>query len=732
MWDAVTESQTVARMVQDAFSLTPWVPRTHHDAARLTNVCREALHLGSNIFGVHHAVQTAGVYHFNQAHVREDEEEVTRHGFLRAAFNRLQGLDSDPDKGRLNVRRVQEWISPKNPEFGALMRLAQPPDLDNPAAGGGVRIARPPGFIPNSGVDQSLPRPNPQTVSTQHALRRMIQEGFRDNRLCFILTEEKAREVLPEFHCSPAQWAPKFGKPLGRSCNNCSYRGTGTKVPINGPDKKWLREIATDMFGKIRHPTITDMVAMIVDFLDQARSTGREHERVRLWSMDLQGAYTLLPFCLADLQWMCMNLPANMVVIFLCGIFGWGAMPYAFDVVTRALKWEMNHGTVRQGPLRGPSVMYVDDMFGCTFEQDLKGDLLNAKGKAEGLLGLQSIAQEKTRTDENGTIEVIGYEIRLWSRSVGIAAKNVRKAIYATFSVGNGVNITRREVQRVASHASRYKRICPMLAPFSRSLYAALKGSTSPHTKINLGRRANTAVWMLRALILLTEIDGRIFSRSFESFTNFRTVPEWTVEYDACLDGLGIVWFRETPGTGTEIAMGVWRGDLGRWNLAGKSGFMNALEFLAQTLGLIGLAQRGVQNVAVRVRGDNRAALTWGTERRFRGEASDATAITQVIGCTLAQLDVTEAVHLPHRKVYDYNWRCDQLCRGEKWQDILARDAEDPITGPRLHPQIPEWEIRGGEELLECCRPTRVWEGSRDDFTEIIGKARQWSLPCVP
>ena len=135
----------------------------------------------------------------------------------------LQGLDSDPDKGRLNVRRVKEWISPKNPEFEALMRLAQPPDLDNPGAGGGVRIALPPGFIPNSGVDQSLPRPNPKTLSTQHALRRMIQEGFRDNRLCFILTEEKAREVLPEFHCSPAQWAPKFWKPLGRSCNCLLY-----------------------------------------------------------------------------------------------------------------------------------------------------------------------------------------------------------------------------------------------------------------------------------------------------------------------------------------------------------------------------------------------------------------------------------------------------------------------------------------------------------------------------
>ena len=727
-WSAEKEQRLVESMVRDAFSLTPWLRRGRQDEVRLTEACREALLLGSNVFGVNHAAQTAGVFHFNPVHIQEDEEAVRKSGFVRAAFDRLQELDSDPDKGRLNTGRVQRWISRENPEFKALMKLATPPNLADPARGGGVRIPLPPGFRPNSGEGQTLPRPNPQTVLAQHALRRMVQEGFRDNRLCFILPENLARRVLPEFHCSPAQWAPKFGKPLGRSCNNCSYRGPGTKVAINGPDKKWLREQAIEMFGKIRHPTITDMVAMIVDFLDRAVQAGRGNERVRLWSMDLQGAYTLLPFCLADLQWMCMNLPSDLVVVFLCGIFGWGAMPYAFDIVTRALRWEMNHGTVRDGPLRGPSEMYVDDMFGCTFQSDLRRDLASAKGKAEGLLGFGSVADEKTRTDIGGTIEVIGYEIRLRTRSVGIAPKNVRKAIYATFAVGNGVDITRRDVQRVASHASRYKRICPMLAPFSRSLYAALKGSASSHAKITLGRRANTAVWMLRALILLTELDGKMFTRSFESFTNFRKVPEWTVEYDACLDGLGIIWFQTSPVTGTEVAMGVWRGNLKQWNLGGKSGFMNALEFLAQTLGLVGLAQKGVHKTAVRVRGDNLSALSWASARKFRGEASDATAITQVIGCTLAQLDVTEAAHLPHRREYDYNWRCDQLCRGENWQGILERDAGDPVTGPRLHSQIPRWEIWGLEEILECCRPTREWEGTRKDFTEIIGKARQWCL----
>ena len=714
-------------MVRDALELAPWLPQNGENTRRLRQVCQEALELGSNIFGVHHAAEAAGQFYINPEHIEEDEAQVSEEGMLRAAYHRLKELDLDPEKGRMNVGRVRQWISRENPDFMSLMKLAMKPNLEEPSQGGGVKIPLPEGFIPNSEVGQSLPRPNSQTLLAQHALRRMVQEGIRDNRLCFVLREGTARRVLGPFHCSPAQWAPKFGKPLGRSCNNCSFQGKGTKRAINGPDKKWLREWATKQFGKIRHPTIADMVAMIVDFLDKAVAEGRGSETIRLWSMDLQGAYTLLSFCLADLQWMCMSLPSDLVVVFLCGISGWGAMPYAFQVVTRALQWELNHGYVMDGPLKGPSLMYVDDMFGCTFAKNLALDLTNAKGKAEGLLGKQSIAGEKTRTDKDGTIEVIGYEIRLGSRTVGIAAKNVRKAIYATFAIGDGVGVSRRDVQRVASHASRYKRICPMLAPFSRSLYAALRGSTSNHMKITLERRALTAVWMLRALVLLTEMEGRMFTRSFESFTNFRVTPSWTVEYDACLEGVAVIWFYTDQYTGSEVAVGYWCADLRGWNLAGKSGFMNAMEFMAQTVGLLGLAQRGVHGTAVRVRGDNKSALSWGAQRRFRGEASDATAMTQVICCTWAQLDVTESEHLPHKKEYDFNWRCDRLCRGGEWSNIVDLDRKDPITGPRLQGQVPCWTIQEAEGILEGCRPSREWAGSKEEFIEIIGKARGWS-----
>ena len=68
-WSSEKEQRLVNSMVKDAFSLTPWLGRSRQDKVRLTEACREALLLGSNVFGVHHAAQTAGVYHFNPQHI---------------------------------------------------------------------------------------------------------------------------------------------------------------------------------------------------------------------------------------------------------------------------------------------------------------------------------------------------------------------------------------------------------------------------------------------------------------------------------------------------------------------------------------------------------------------------------------------------------------------------------------------------------------------------------------
>ena len=59
---------------------------------------------------------------------------------------------------------------------------------------------------------------------------------------------------------------------------------------------------------------------------------------------------------------------------------------------------------------------------------------------------------------------------------------------------------------------------------------------------------------------------------------------------------------------------------------------------------------------------------------------------------------------------------------------MVDLDRKDPITGPRLQGHVPWWEVQGIEEILEGCRPTREWGGSKEEFIEMIGKARGWSL----
>jgi hypothetical protein len=445
-------------------------------------------------------------------------------------------------------------------------------------------------------------------------------------------------------------------------------------------------------------------------------ASGDGHKVIRLWKMDLKGAYTLMSYRAADVHRMACSLPGGLVVFFLCGTFGWGGTPYAFQVITRAVHWELNSGAKQ---LKGRSLMYVDDIMGVSFEEDVEDDIQAVKDLVEGLLGKGSIEDSKTKWDEEGVLEVIGYEIRLHERVVGIAPKNVKKAFYAAFAVGDGRNVSRTQVQRMASHASRYKRICPLLSPFSRDLYGALRGKTHAHVRFDLTARAMRAVWILRILILLTEIIGQRFTRSFESFTNFTRDPEWVIEYDACLDGLAVIWFRILP-DGSEEAVGCWAASLEDWGIT-ESGYMNSLEFLAQNIGVLGLLQRGVRNAAIKTRGDNMTALAWGRERRYRGEKSDGVAIAQVAMLGKMNADITETEHLPHTDEYDWNWRCDKRCRRlMSWGEIKEKDKRDK-EGSRLQGGgMEEWKIRGEAEFLELCRPSRIWDGVQGEAETFV------------
>ena len=682
-------------------------------------------------FGEDAANRYGDGYTIPEATLDEDEDNIRRNTLEGATRTRLQELDSDPTKGRLNLERVNRHLSDGNPHKPAMKELAQ----------GGVPIPTPPDFIPNMGPGGAgIPRPSNQTKHVAAALRKMIYDGFRQPKLCFIVRASTAQTLVPRFHCSPAQWAPKDGKEEGRNCNNCSYCKDGHN-PLNG---EWLRQDSKSRWNAIQHPTLEDFVLMIVGFAKWAVDTGQGARAIRLWKMDLKGAYTLISYTATDVHLMACSVPDDLVVFFLCGTFGWGGTPYAFQVVTRAITWELNEGTrnddngAPQPRLSGRALMYVDDIAGVSFNDNVEDDLRHTKQFVEDLLGLGAVADKKTERDGEaqfntpGQLDFIGYSvdlqqtptgINLLTSQAGIARKNVVKALVALHAIGDGQNVHVKAVQRVASHASRYKRVCPLMAPFCRALHAATKN----HDKlsrpwVSLTPRAVCAVAILSVLLLMSEVQQTGIRRTFSSFVTETQQPTHIIEYDASLWGLAIIWFELRDGV--EVAVGSWRTTIEHWGLdktKWKSKWMNTVEFIAQTVGLLGLAERGVRDAAVKIRGDNRAALAWGMKRASRGVWSDKTAMLQAAIRHRFGLEVVEEQHLPNTKEHDFNWRCDLPSRGKAdWETILRMDKEDKVTGPRLGEEMTTWKVSEAAECLRLGDPRGEGEMEKEGIGEFM------------
>jgi hypothetical protein len=93
------------------------------------------------------------------------------------------------------------------------------------------------------------------------------------------------------------------------------------------------------------------------------------------------------------------------VYLQIAGIFGWSGTPAAFQVVTRAVLWEMKHA------LKSSVLMYVDDILGVGFVKDIQRNLAVARRMCVYLLGSTAVADDKT---EHGVcLDVIGYTINL-------------------------------------------------------------------------------------------------------------------------------------------------------------------------------------------------------------------------------------------------------------------------------------------------------------------------------
>jgi hypothetical protein len=162
---------------------------------------------------------------------------------------------------------------------------------------------------------------------------------------------------MAQRHTCKAHWTHKKGKKCGRPLGDLS---NVDGIAINSDD---TAAAAVDYYGKIRRPTITDIACTLYKFWVEAKSKNPDlrWEDMHIWKMDLKGAYMLLSFRPDDVGLFAMLLTDDVVYVQIAGIFGWSGTPAAFQVVTRAICWELRLA------LQGRSLMYVDDIVGVWF-----------------------------------------------------------------------------------------------------------------------------------------------------------------------------------------------------------------------------------------------------------------------------------------------------------------------------------------------------------------------------
>ena len=365
------------------------------------------------------------------------------HGDLEALIKKRQ---CDMASRRLNVsciQKISDMIPKDDPDLRLLSSLVT-----------GIPVVVDQSFIP----DPVPPSPSPMYVQAACAVNRMWYELYKKGFVLFFPTAK-----LKEWHSihpfklsySRAGWAKKRGAAKGRPTNNHSYDNKRGGLINTIGAKASLK----DLYGEIHPAQLGNIVTMV---LDQAGRYGWEN--IVLWKMDLMGAYTLLFFKAEDAGLLAMQLSDNLTMVSMVGHFGWVGTPYAFDVVSRILV------KLIRMRIAGKVDIATDDLMGCCSKTSASNDMEVANTAIHDIFVADCVNDDKTNLGL--IIDVIGWNINLVNRTVGVAKHNLLKSLHGFMTVRLGDNLSIRHFMKLASWASRYSIICRYMKPFTAYLYS--------------------------------------------------------------------------------------------------------------------------------------------------------------------------------------------------------------------------------------------------------------------
>lgn len=595
------------------------------DQGQFDELIRQAVIANDQSFGEEEAKRWAGEFRVSGETVSDHVQLFHQQGDDLVGMARAMFKILEPE--RMSVSSIEDVISEENPEKNRLLSLAAE----------GMPLLTSPGFVASSSRGRPPLSQTYRRMAT--AVDRMFYEDFIQKGLAFVLPYELVANLDLPFHLSLLSWAPKVGKAKGRPITDCS----AGESALNSSYTK----VANDfVWGRIQHPTIVDLVQMVVEFKQES---GADWSELVLWKLDLRGAFTLLSFRSEDVPFVAAEMQGDLVIFFLCGIFGWAGTPACFQVVTRALKWEFRKH------LSGRANLYVDDAFGVSLASEVESDIECAASICRRLFRSECI--ESSKTEIGRRVSVIGYDMDLDLLRVSLSRKNYLRVIHGLLTVDTRRSVAVREMMRFAQWASRYSKICTVLKPLVRRLHAAYGGPASYGLwYFDPGDEVRLVLRVFRALFVLFILHENYFARPFYTF-----VPgpaDITVEFDASLSGGGILLFGEHG-----LLLGACSLNLENFHFGSESQFQNTAEFVVAVVGLVVAAKIGKKGdcpMSVSFRGDSVAALTWIEKESFRGSNVFNAALVLILTCFHFRVSIQGCSHVPGV----VNTRADALSRG--------------------------------------------------------------------
>lgn len=640
----------VRQIVGLASRLFPGAKLVQSSVLSLFAKCDE---LVATIFDIEDAVAWGDGFRFPAEVLTQDYNDLASVGFDLTKLIRLR--QSQCPHSRLSVESIRSSGGDKSVDGALLREMAEV----------GVSVLTGPSFVQNR-VPTAF---SPAYAVASSAVNKLLYESYRAG-MGLLLPTGCLEDVVPldRLHFSRVGLTLKKGTQSGRVTSNYSYSPLGHSVgSINSLE---VNELASEKYGAIELPTIFELVAMVVTIIGLAIAQNLSEKDVVLWSMDLKGAFTLLWFRPEDVSLLALPLTDGLSFLPIAGNFGLGMFPFAFNVVSRFIQCQARK------LLRGLAEVYVDDIQGCCFRKDLIHDQTKMHEIISSLLGSDSVADHKTLS--GSAIDWIGWSFDLDLRRVGIADKNYFKTLHGFLEVQPGRAIQVRTLHTLASWASRYSLICPVLKPFAGYLYEAFAGYTHLDSYIPLPPEAYLVIVLWRLFLIMMRLDPVHHTRDLDSFKT-RAPASYLIETDGCPGGIGFFLHRRVSGS-EEWEEFYAVSLVGEYDLGNESRFQNSMEFIGILMALVTLRWLGVTHAVVDVLGDNTASLSWVNDWKFRPGSSTAAALLFVLVCHTGSLAIGDPVF---RAGVDN--RADGLSRGEpveKWG--FSRTIDESFTSDAI------------------------------------------------